>query len=50
MLQKLSSGVLASLKASTYRKEYASAFHSLRPCWAGFSIILWVPHRALSSS
>ena len=42
MLQKPSSGVLASLKASTYRKEYASASHSLRPRWAAFLNILIV--------
>jgi hypothetical protein len=40
MLQKPSSGVLASLKASTYHTEYASAFRSLRPCWKGFFTIL----------
>lgn len=28
--------VLASLKASTYRKEYASASRSLRPHWQPF--------------
>src|ERR1044072_8231773 len=36
MMQKLSSGVLASLKASTYGPRYASAFRSLRPCWMAF--------------
>jgi hypothetical protein len=40
MLKKASSFVLASLNASTYRKEYASAFHSLRPRWAAFLNIL----------
>ena len=40
MLQKPSSFVLTSLKASTYATEYASAFRSLRPCWKGFFTIL----------
>jgi hypothetical protein len=39
-VQKSSGGVLASFKASTYRTEYASAFHSLRPCRKGFFTIL----------
>jgi len=40
MLKKASSFVLASLKASTYRREYASASHSLRPRWIAFLNIL----------
>jgi len=28
------------VKASTYRKKYASTFHSLRPRWAAFLNIL----------
>jgi len=40
MLKKASGIVLASLKASTYGKEYASAFRSLRPRWAAFLTIL----------
>jgi putative membrane protein len=40
MLKKASSFVLASLKASTYGKEYASAFRSLRPRWQAFLTIL----------
>ncbi len=40
MLKKASSFVLASLKASTYGKEYASASRSLRPRWAAFLNIL----------
>ena len=40
MLKKTSSVVLASLKPSRYRKEYASAFYSLRPCWKAFLNIL----------
>lgn len=31
MLKKPASGVLASLKGSTYRQEYDSPFRSLRP-------------------
>ena len=79
MLQKPSSGVLTSLKASTVRISFSevggagggfpfakiysrgerptrsavctsSAFHSLRPCWAGFFIILWVPPAPVASS
>jgi hypothetical protein len=33
MLKKSASFVLASLKPSTYRRKYATAFRSLRPCW-----------------
>jgi hypothetical protein len=40
MLKKASSFVLASLKASTYGKEYASASRSLRPRWVAFLNIL----------
>jgi hypothetical protein len=40
MLKKASSFVLASLKASTYGKEYASASRSLRPRWTAFLTIL----------
>ena len=40
MLKKAASFVLASLKSSTYRTEYASAFRSLRPCWPAFLNIL----------
>ena len=40
MLKKASSFVLASLKASTYGKEYASASRSLRPRWTAFLNIL----------
>jgi hypothetical protein len=36
MLKKAASVVLASLKGSTYRQEYASPFRSLRPCWTTF--------------
>jgi hypothetical protein len=35
MLKKACSFVLASLKSSTYRTEYASAFRSLRPFGKG---------------
>ncbi len=34
------SGVLASFRSSTYPREYASALHSLRPCWTNFLSIL----------
>lgn len=38
MLNKTSSIVLASLKGSTYEKEYVSPFRSLWPClWKGAS-------------
>jgi hypothetical protein len=40
MLKKSASFVLASLKASTYEKQYASAFRLLRPCWTAFLTIL----------
>jgi len=40
MLKKTSSFVLALLKVSTYHKEYASTFRSLRPCWKVFLNIL----------
>jgi hypothetical protein len=36
------SGVLTSLKGSTYRKEYASPSRSLRPCYKTFLNILMV--------
>ena len=49
MLKKSASGVLASFRPSTYRKGYASALRSLRPCWTAFLSILQeyfpvVPH------
>jgi hypothetical protein len=40
MLKKSVSGVLASLRGSPYRTEYASPLHLLRPCWAAFLSIL----------
>jgi hypothetical protein len=40
MLKKSSSYVLASLRGSTYQKEYASPLLSLRPCWKAFLNIL----------
>jgi len=40
MLKKTASYVLASLKGSTYGKEYASPSRSLRPCWTAFLTIL----------
>ncbi len=40
MLKKASSFVLASLRGSTYRKEYASPLHLLRPRWTTFLNIL----------
>jgi hypothetical protein len=43
MLKKSASFVLAPLKASTYQKQYASAFRLLRPCWTDFLTILQVP-------
>jgi len=33
MLKKPANGVLALLRPSTYPRGYASALHSLRPCW-----------------
>jgi hypothetical protein len=36
VLKKSASGVLASLRGSTYSKEYASPLHSLRPCRTAF--------------
>jgi hypothetical protein len=41
MLKKSASLVLASLRPSTYGKEYASALRSLRPRWTAFLNILW---------
>jgi hypothetical protein len=40
MLKKAPSFVLASLEASSYAEEYASASRSLRPRWAAFLNIL----------
>ena len=40
MLKKSASGVLASLRGSTYGTEYDSPFRSLRPCWTAFLSIL----------
>ncbi len=40
MLKKSASGVLASFRPSTYHRGYASALHSLRPCWTNFLSIL----------
>ena len=40
MLKKTASGVLASLRDSTYDTKYDSPLHSLRPCWAVFLSIL----------
>ena len=40
MLKKSASGVLASLRSSTYAKPYASHLRSLRPCWTAFLSIL----------
>ena len=40
MLKKSASGVLASLRGSTYRPAYASPLHSLRPCWTAILSIL----------
>jgi hypothetical protein len=39
MLKKSASGVLASLRGSTYRSD-ASPLRSLRPCWPAFLSIL----------
>jgi hypothetical protein len=36
LLTKTASGVLASLRGSTYGTEYASPLRSLRPCWTAF--------------
>ena len=49
MLKKSASRVLASFRPSTYPRGYASALHSLRPCWTEFLSILQerspgVPH------
>jgi hypothetical protein len=35
-LKKSAAGVLASFRVSTYRRGYASALYSLRPCWTAF--------------
>src|SRR5262245_44094222 len=40
MLKKSASVVLATLRSSTYRKEYASPLRLLRPCWTVFLSIL----------
>ena len=40
MLKKSASGVLVSLRSSTYPRGYASGLHSLRPCWTAFLSIL----------
>src|SRR6266850_7560069 len=36
MLKKSANFVLASFRPSTYPRGYASALHSLRPCWTAF--------------
>jgi hypothetical protein len=36
MRKKAASGVLASLRGSTYGPEYDSPLRSLRPCWTAF--------------
>ena len=36
LLKQPASGVLAALRGSTYRKEYASPLRLLRPCWTAF--------------
>ena len=40
MLKKSASGVLASLRDSTYDTKYDSPLRSLRPCWEVFLSIL----------
>ena len=40
MLKKSASFVLASLRGSTYGKEYASPLRALRPRWTAFLNIL----------
>jgi hypothetical protein len=40
MLKQSASVVLASFRPSTYPRGYASAFHSLRPCWTDCLSIL----------
>ena len=40
MLKKSASAVLASLRGSPYRTEYASPLRSLLPCRSGFLSIL----------
>ena len=35
-LKKSAAGVLAPFRVSTYRRGYALALHSLRPCWTAF--------------
>src|SRR6267378_2914585 len=40
MLKKSASSVLTSFRPSTYPSGYASALHSLRPCWTNFLSIL----------
>jgi hypothetical protein len=42
MLKKSASGVLATLRGSTYDIEYDSPLPSLRPCWTDIlSILRW---------
>jgi hypothetical protein len=36
LLKKSASSVLASFRPSTYPRGYASALHSMRPCWTAF--------------
>jgi len=50
MLKKAVSCVLASFRPSTYPRGYASALHSLRPCWPTFLIILQERVTSLSHS
>jgi len=40
MLKQSASSVLGSFRPSTYPRGYASALHSLRPCWTAFLSIL----------
>ena len=56
MLKKSASFVLASFRPSPYHRGYASALHSLRPCWTAFlsilrecsPVVLHVHHRVLA--
>jgi hypothetical protein len=40
MLKQAASGVLASLRGSTYPRGYVSGLHSLRPRWTAILSIL----------
>jgi len=49
LLTKSASCVLAALRGSTYRREYASSLRLLRPCWTAIlNSLRWLLNRSVS--